>query len=163
VDLSTYFSSGQTTWVSPYKECHRNHAGKETLSNLASEHVPKASRFLLEINFTNLSRFQTKTQKYWTLAVNTARTAQELDLARGARAKRAKQKVNAKILSRKKLSIVAIEQQIRKDGMHQSTTQTGTFLEHHLQTLINHFIAKQPHPASIVAALRSNKHLRKLD
>ncbi len=135
----------------------------ETLSNLAPKDVPKASRFLLEINFTNLSRFHIETKKYWTLAVNAARTAQELDLARGARAKRAKQKVNVKILSRKKLGIVAIEQQIRKDGMHQSTTQTGTLPEHHSQTLIDHFVAKQPHPASIVAALRSNKRLRKAD
>jgi hypothetical protein len=59
----------------------------ETLSNLAPEDVPEASRFLLEINFTNLSRFHIKTQKYWTLAVNAARMAQELDLARGTRAK----------------------------------------------------------------------------
>jgi hypothetical protein len=116
----------------------------ETLSNLAPEDVPKASRFLLEINFTDLSRFHIETQKYRTLAVNTAHTAQELDLARGARAKQAKQKVNAKILSRKKLGIVAIEQQIRKEGMHWSITQTGTFPEHHLQTLIDHFVAKQP-------------------
>jgi hypothetical protein len=114
----------------------------ETLSNLAPEDVPEASRFLLEINFTNLSRFHIKTQKYWTLAVNAACTAQELDLAKGARAKQAKQKVNAKIVSRKKLGIVAIEQQIRKDGMHRSITQTGTFPEHHLQKLINHFVAK---------------------
>jgi hypothetical protein len=135
----------------------------ETLSNLAPEDVPEVSHFLLEINFTNLSRFHIKTQKYWTLAVNAARTAQELDLARGARAKGAKQKVNAKIRSKKKLGIVAIEQQIRKDGMHWSITQTGTFPEHHLQTLINHFVAKQPHSASIVAALRSNKRLRKPD
>jgi hypothetical protein len=92
----------------------------ETLSNLAPEDVPEASRFLLDINFTDISRFHIETQKYWTLAVNAARTAQELDLARGARAKRAKQKVNAKILSRKKLGIVAIEQQIRKDGMRWS-------------------------------------------
>jgi hypothetical protein len=94
----------------------------ETLSNLPTKDVPKASRFLFEINFTNLSRFHIKTQKYWTLAVNAARMAQELDLARGARVKQAKQKVNAKILSRKKLGIVAIEQQIRKDGMQLSIT-----------------------------------------
>jgi hypothetical protein len=137
--------------------------GIETLSNLAPKDVPKASHFLLEINFIDLSRFHIKKQKYWTLAVNAARMAQELDLARGARAKQAKQKVNAKILSRKKLGIVAIEQQIRKDGMHRSITQTGTFPEHHSQTLINHFVAKRPHPASIVAALRSNKRLCKPD
>lgn len=42
---------------------------------------------VLEIDFTDLSRFHFITHKYWTLAVNTARTAQELDLVRGARAK----------------------------------------------------------------------------
>jgi hypothetical protein len=35
--------------------------------------------------------------------------ARDLELARGAMTKRAKQKVNAKILSRKKLGIVNIE------------------------------------------------------
>jgi hypothetical protein len=45
--------------------------------------------------------------------------------------------------------------------MHWSITQTGTFPEHHLQTLLDHFVANQSHPASIVAALRSNKRLRK--
>jgi len=43
------------------------------------------------------------------LAENTARMARDLELARGAMTKRAKQKVNAKILSRKKLGIVNIE------------------------------------------------------
>ncbi len=71
--------------------------------------------------------------------MNAACTAQELNLARGAWVKRAQQKVNAKIASRKKLGIVAIEQQIWKDGMHQSTPQTDTFLEHHSQIFINHF------------------------
>ena len=47
----------------------------ETLSNLAPKNVAKDSRFLLEIYFTDLSRFHINTQKYWILAVNTARTA----------------------------------------------------------------------------------------
>jgi hypothetical protein len=92
----------------------------EYLSSLAPEDVPKVSRFLLEINFTELSKFHIETQKYWTLAVKAACTAQELHLARGVRVKQAKQKVNARIASRKKLGIVAIiEQQIRTDSMHQ--------------------------------------------
>jgi hypothetical protein len=56
----------------------------ESLSSLAPKDVPKASRFLLEINFTELSKFHRETQKYWTLAVTAARTAQELNLAREA-------------------------------------------------------------------------------
>jgi hypothetical protein len=56
----------------------------ESLSSLAPKDAPEASRFLLEINFTELSKFHIETQKYWTLAVTTARTAQEPNLARGA-------------------------------------------------------------------------------
>jgi hypothetical protein len=44
--------------------------------------------FLLEINFTELSRYHTETQKYWTLAVYAALVAQNCEQARGARAKR---------------------------------------------------------------------------
>jgi hypothetical protein len=128
------------------------------LSNFAPKDLAKESRFLLEINFTDLSGFHIEAQKYWILAVNTARMAQDLEFSRGARTKRAKQKVNANILSR-----VNIDQQIRRDGMHLCTTQTGTDLQHNTQPLINRFVTKQPHPASIVAALRSNKRLRKPD
>ena len=84
----------------------------ETLSNLAPKEVAKESCFLLEISFTELSGFHIEAQKYWILAVTAARTAQELELARGVRAKRAKQKANTKIPSRKKLRIANIEQQI---------------------------------------------------
>ncbi len=125
----------------------------ETLSNLASKEVAEESRFLLEINFTDLSGFHIKAQKYWILAKNAARTARDLASARGARTKRAKQKVNAKTPSRKKLGIINIEQQIRRDGMHRCITQTGTDPEHNTQPLIDRFVTKQPHPASIVAAL----------
>jgi hypothetical protein len=87
----------------------------ETLSNLAPKEVAKESRFLLEINFTDLSGFHIEAQKYWILAVNAARTARDLVLAKGARTKQAKQKVNAKILSRKKLGIINISS--RSEGM----------------------------------------------
>ena len=138
----------------------------ETLSNLAPKDVAKESYFLLEINFTELSGFHIEVQKYWILSVNAACTARKLELARGTRAKRAKrarQKVNTKIPSRRKLGIVNIEQQIQRDGMHWSTTQTGTDPAHDSQPLIDLFVTKQPHPASTVAALRSNKRLCKPD
>jgi hypothetical protein len=48
----------------------------EALSDLAPEDVPEASRFLLEINFTELSKCHIETQKYWTLAVNATLAAQ---------------------------------------------------------------------------------------
>jgi hypothetical protein len=79
--------------------------------------------------------------------------ALDLALARGARTKQAKQKNNAKIPSRKKLGIVNIKQQIRRDGMHRCITQTGTDPEHNMQPLIDRFVTKQPNPASTVAAL----------
>jgi hypothetical protein len=135
----------------------------ESLSSLAPKDVPKVSRFLLKINFTELSKFHIETQKYWTLAVNAARTAQELNSVRGTWAKRAKQVANTRIASRKKLGIVAIEQQIRKDRMHQGASQNNTPPEQHLQSLINCFTTKQPHPASITRVLRSNKRLCKPD
>ncbi len=59
----------------------------ETLSNLAPKEVAKESRFLHEINFTDLSRFHIEAQKYWIFAVNAACTARDLALARGARTK----------------------------------------------------------------------------
>ena len=82
----------------------------ETLSNLSPEDVAEESRFLHKINVTELSGFHTAAQKYWILAMNAARAAQKLELARGARAKRARQKVDAKILNRKKPGNVNIEQ-----------------------------------------------------
>jgi hypothetical protein len=42
----------------------------ESLADLAPEEVPEASRFLLKINFLELSKYHTETQKYWILAVN---------------------------------------------------------------------------------------------
>jgi hypothetical protein len=41
-------------------------------SDLAPEEVPKASQFLLEINFSKLSKSHIQTQKYWMLAVDAA-------------------------------------------------------------------------------------------
>jgi len=118
--------------------------------------------FLLEINFTELSRYHTETQKYWTLAVYAALVAQNCEQARGARAKRIWCQINAKIPSRQKLGMVAIEQQIRKDGMHQSPIQNssneGTS---HTQTSMESFTRKQPHPSAVLGLLKLNKRMRK--
>ncbi len=59
----------------------------ELLVDLAPEDVPEASRFLLEINFTELSELHIETLKYWVLAVNAALATQNQELARGAREK----------------------------------------------------------------------------
>jgi hypothetical protein len=90
----------------------------KALSDLAPEDVPEASRFLLKIDFTVLLKCHIETQKYLTQAVNAALAAQNRERARGARAKRVQGQINAKIPSRQKIGLVAIEQQIWKDGMH---------------------------------------------
>ena len=56
----------------------------ESLAGLAPEDVPAESRFLLEINFSDLNKSNVETQKYWILAINTALTAQQRQRARGA-------------------------------------------------------------------------------
>jgi hypothetical protein len=96
------------------------------LLDLAPEEVPKASRFLLEINFSELSKSHLETQKYWMLAVDAALKAKALESARGAKAKRVRWKLNTKIPSRKKLGIGTVEHQICKDGMHRAAVQTDS-------------------------------------
>ncbi len=59
----------------------------KSLADLAPEEVPEASRFLLEINFTELLKYHIEAQKYWILAVNPTLAAQNQEQARGARAK----------------------------------------------------------------------------
>jgi len=56
----------------------------ESLAGLALEDVPTNSRFLLEINFSDLNKSDFESQKYWILAINAALIAQQRQLARGA-------------------------------------------------------------------------------
>ncbi len=58
------------------------------------------------------------------LVVDAALKAKALELARGARAKQVRRKLNTKIPSRKKLGIATMEHQICKDGMHRAVVQT---------------------------------------
>ena len=134
----------------------------EVLADLSPEDVPEASRFLLEINFTELSQLHVETQKYWILAVNAALTAQNRELARGAREKWARGRTNTRIPSRRKLGLVAIEQQIRKDGMHRPPTSNDPST-HHTQTTVVPYARKRPHPATAVCLLKSNKRMQKPD
>jgi hypothetical protein len=132
------------------------------LSDLAPEEVPKASQFFLEVNFSELSKSHLETQKYWMLAVDAALKAKALESAQGARAKRVRRKLNTKIPSRKKLGIVTMEHQICKDGMHRAGVQTdGVQAIDCSQISLDKFVKRQPHPASIMGSLRSNKRLRK--
>jgi hypothetical protein len=49
----------------------------ESLAGTALEDVPAESNFLLEFNFSNLTKSHIKSQKYWILVVNAALTAQQ--------------------------------------------------------------------------------------
>jgi hypothetical protein len=134
----------------------------ELLADLAPEDVPETSRFLLKINFTELSKYHIETQKYWTRVVNAALVAQNHERARGARAKQIRGQINAKIPIRQKLGLVAIEQLIQKDGMHQSTMQSN-ITGHHTQASIESYVQKRPHPSAALSLLKSNKRMRKPD
>ena len=134
------------------------------LSEVAPEEVPEDSRFLLEINFTELKNAHLETQTYWTLAMDAAIKAKALESARGARAKRTRRRLNTKIASRTKLGITAVEQQIRKDGMHRASSRLdAVWTQDTTQGTLDNLLKKRPHPASIMGNLKSNKRLRKPD
>jgi hypothetical protein len=96
--------------------------------------------------------------------VDAAITAKILELARGARAKRIRSRLNTEIASHSKLGNTAVQQQIRKDGMHRTTPQSDALqASDGSQLTIDRFFKKRPHPASILADMRSNKRYRKPD
>jgi hypothetical protein len=66
-------------------------------AEVTPEDVPSDSRFLLEINFSELTKAHLETQTYWTMAVDAAIAAKTLELARGAWAKRIPSRLNTKI------------------------------------------------------------------
>jgi hypothetical protein len=148
---------------------HNKNANKimqqlNVLLDLAPEDVPKASRFLLKINFSELSTLHLETQKYWMLAVDAALKAKALESTQGARAKQVRQKLNTKIPSRTKLGIASIEQQICKDGMYRAPVQNDALqVSNCSQLSLKIFVQRQPHPASIMGSLRSNKRMQKPD
>ncbi len=132
------------------------------LLDLAPEDVPEARQFLLKINFSELSTSNLETQKYWMLAVDAALKAKALESTQGARAKRVQRKLNTKILGRTKVGIATIEQQISKDGMHRAMVQTDALQANDCSQLsLERFVQWQPHPASIMGSLRSNKRMWK--
>ncbi len=66
------------------------------LSGLSPNEVPESCQFLLEVNFTDLTSSHLETQRYWTLAMNAALTARQLERKRGARIKKKGHRVNRK-------------------------------------------------------------------
>jgi hypothetical protein len=64
------------------------------LLDLSPEEVPDSCCFLPETNFTELALSDLETQRYWTLAMKAALTAQHHKRKRGARLKRVCCKLN---------------------------------------------------------------------
>ena len=94
---------------------------KQTIEELAEtppEDIPEGSKFLLEINFGDLTKSHIENQQYWIIALKAAITAGRRSKAAGSRARRVRHRVNHKIPSRSKLGITAVERQIRRDCMH---------------------------------------------
>jgi hypothetical protein len=120
------------------------------------EEVPVDSRFLLEINFSNLTKSHLETQTYWTLAMDSATKAQALE------AKRICHCLITKIASQVKLGITAVEQQIRKDRMHRSMLRLDTIQGNNdSQPTLDQFVKRRPHPSALMGDMKSNKCLRK--
>jgi hypothetical protein len=125
------------------------------------EEVPKESKFLLEINFGDLTKSYIKNQQYWVIAIQAVITAGQRKAAAGGRAKCIRHKVNLKTPSRTKLGITAVEVQIRQDQMH-SCAEKDTFFSSTKST-INKYLKKRPHLAAVFALAGSNKRLCKPD
>jgi hypothetical protein len=140
---------------------------KQTIEELAEtppEDIPEGSKFLLEINFEDLTKSHIENQQYWIIALKAAITAGGRSAAAGSRAKRIRNKVNRKLPSRSKLGITAVERQIRHDGMHLAANEDIPFPGNETEPTITIFLTKKhPHPAAIFAQFRSNKRLCKPD
>ncbi len=103
---------------------------KQTIEELAEtspEDIPEGSKFLLEINFEDLTKSHIENQQYWIIALKAAITAGRRSKAAGSRARRIRNKVNRKLPSRSKLGITAVERQIRQDGMHLAANEDIPF------------------------------------
>ncbi len=66
------------------------------LLELSPDEVPENCRFLLGVNFTKLSSSHLETKQYWTLAMNAALAARQLERKKGARSKQTHLKINRK-------------------------------------------------------------------
>jgi hypothetical protein len=120
------------------------------LSDLSPEEVPNNSRFFLVFNFTEPTKANLETQRYWTLAMNAALTARQEERQHGASIKLVRRKLNRKIPSRKKLGITTVEHQIWLDGMYRHPNPTiSDDIAHPKQTTLTSLTTKRPSLSSI--------------
>ena len=137
----------------------------EQLADTSPDEVPAESRFLLEFDLGALGRADLDTQLYWVAAVRAARCAGRRRARAGARARRLAKSRRRRISLRTRLGIPDVERQIRRDFAHCAGTlrqeQENVLLLS--QPAITSFSRTRPHPASLMATLKSNKRLRKPD
>jgi hypothetical protein len=135
--ISRILQLTHSQWIFRNKSFHdktngflRNKKANEILqlinefAKVTPEDVPSDSQFLLEINFSELTEAHLETQTYWTLAVDAAIAAKTLELARGARAKRIRSRLNTKIA----------EQNSASRQYSNRSVRTGCTGQHHSQT-----------------------------
>ncbi len=137
------------------------HVTIEQLAETSPDDIPEGSRFLLEINFGNLTRSHIKNQQYWIIALQAAITAGRRIAAAGSSAKRIRHRVNRKLPSRTKLGVTVVEMQIPQDCMHLTANDNMPFP--HNEPSITKFLTEHPHPVAIFAQFCSNKCLCKPD
>jgi len=100
----------------------------EELAEMPPEDIPEGSKFLLEINFGDLTKSHIENQQYWIIALKAAITAGRRSAAAGSRARRIRNKVNHKLPSRSKLGMITVvERQISQDGMHLAANEDIPF------------------------------------
>jgi hypothetical protein len=133
----------------------------EELAETSPEDVPEESKFLLEINFGDLTKSRIESQQYWIIAIQAAITAGQRSQAAGSRTRRIRHNVNRKLPSRSKLGITTVERQIRRDCMHLAAPEDAPFLT--TVPSITTFLTKRPRPAANFAQYCSNKRLCKPD
>jgi hypothetical protein len=133
----------------------------EDLAETSPEDIPEESKFLLEINFGNITKSHIENQQYWIIALQAAITAGWRSSVEGSQARRIRHRVNRKLPSRSKLGITVVERQILRDYMHLAAKEDMPFP--HTAPSITTFLTKRPHPVTIFAQYRSNKRLCKPD
>ncbi len=94
---------------------------------MSPEDIPEESKFLLEINFGDLTKSHIENQQYWIIALRAAITAGRRLSVAGSRARRIRHNINRKLPSRSKLGITAVERQIQKDCMHLAANDDTPF------------------------------------
>jgi hypothetical protein len=123
----------------------------EELAETSTEDIPKESKFLLKINFGNLTKSHIENQQNWIIALQAAFTVGRRFAAAGSRARRIRHRVNRKLPSRSKLGITAVERQIHQDRMHLTANEETPFP--HTEPSITTFLTERPHPVAIFCAV----------